>query len=549
MGRGLNRRCETVHKVALGVQIGRGADDLHRVLAGPHRAVAPQAVEHGPGDVGRLAAAGFLDRQAEVRHVVVNSDRKVPFAAPGRLPQIGEHRLCHRGGELLGRQPVPPANHCRQRPRPVAVGPVLGQRRQHVQIERLAHGARLLGAIQHGDALNRRRQRPHQRGAVERTIQPHRHHPGALAARDAKVHRLGHGPSPRADDHNDVARVGRTMVVEQAVRPTGSRGQLVHRLLHDPRRRQVERVDRLAGLKEHIGILRRPAQHRAIGAQAPRAMFLDQRLVDHLPHVLAGQQLDLVHLVRGAKSVEEMHDRHARTQRGGVGHQRQILGFLHRGGGQHRPTCAARRHHVAVVAEDRQRVGRHGPRGNVKHRRSQLAGNLEHVRQHQQQSLRRRERGAQRPRLQGPMHGGGRARLALHLDHVGDAAENVRPSLAAPVVGQLAHGRRGRDGIDRDDLAAEMGNRGRRLVAVDRRPSRGDIGTRPHMRPVLTRGCRLRRAGGHGPGAPVQPCRLGLHIQHRRTRLGRDLPRLRKRRNIPSSQALAFARVPVRCLA
>ena len=74
---------------------------------------------------------------------------------------------------------------------------------------------------------------------------------------------------------------------------------------------------------------------------------------------------------------------------------------------------------------------------------------------------------AQRARLECPVDGSRRARFALHLDDLGDASEDVCASLGRPMIRQLAHRRGGGDRIDRDHLADEMGNRGRRLVAID----------------------------------------------------------------------------------
>ncbi len=56
---------------------------------------------------------------------------------------------------------------------------------------------------------------------------------------------------------------------------------------------------------------------------------------------------------------------------------------------EHCPACGPDRHDVTVISEDRQSVRCDRTRGDVKDGRSQLAGNLEHIRDHQQQTLRR----------------------------------------------------------------------------------------------------------------------------------------------------------------
>ena len=161
----------------------------------------------------------------------------------------------------------------------------------------------------------------------------------------------------------------------------------------------------------------------------------------------------LFDLVASAEAVEEVQERHPRPQRRGVGDEREVVRLLHRAGGEHRPAGRAGVHHVAVVAEDRQGVGGDRAGGDVDDRRRQLAGDLEHVRDHQQQALRRRERRRQRALLQRAVERAGGAGLRLHLDDVGDGAPQVRPAGGRPVVAVLGHRRRGRDRVDRDHLA------------------------------------------------------------------------------------------------
>ena len=58
--------------------------------------------------------------------------------------------------------------------------------------------------------------------------------------------------------------------------------------------------------------------------------------------------------------------------------------------------------------------------------RGQLAGDLVHVGDHQQQALRRGEGGGERAGLQRAVEGAGGAAFALHLDHRRHGAPDVR---------------------------------------------------------------------------------------------------------------------------
>ena len=157
----------------------------------------------------------------------------------------------------------------------------------------------------------------------------------------------------------------------------------------------------------------------------------------------------------------------APAQRRRVGDEREILRLLHRRRAEEREAGRPRRHHVGVVAEDRERMRRDRPGGDVDHRGRQLAGDLEHVREHQEQPLRGRERRCERPCLERAVHRPGGASLALHLDHLGDGAPDVGDPRRRPGIGELAHRRGGGDGVDRDHLAGAVRDRRGRLVAVD----------------------------------------------------------------------------------
>ena len=105
------------------------------------------------------------------------------------------------------------------------------------------------------------------------------------------------------------------------------------------------------------------------------------------------------------------------------------------------------------------RVRRDGAGGDVDHGGRELAGDLEHVRQHQQQALRGGERGRHRTGLERAVERARGARLRLHLDHFGHRSPQVRASFGGPRVGVLAHRRRGRDRVDRDHFRQGVGDR------------------------------------------------------------------------------------------
>ena len=85
-----------------------------------------------------------------------------------------------------------------------------------------------------------------------------------------------------------------------------------------------------------------------------------------------------------------------------------------------------------------QRTGAH-----VEDAGQQLAGDLVHVRDHQQQALRRGERRGERTGLQRAVHGTGSAGFGLHLSDADRLTEKILAIVRSPVVRDFRHrGRR-----------------------------------------------------------------------------------------------------------
>ncbi|MNL10879.1 hypothetical protein D3C87_1316940 [compost metagenome] len=257
------------------------------------------------------------------------------------------------------------------------------------------------------------------------------------------------------------------MVLHQPVVAAGEGSQLVHALLHPGRHRLVEGVDALAGLEIGIRVLGGAAHHRMIRVERPGAVSAHPVVVDKGPDLVPMQGGDLVHLVGGAKAVEEVDKGHPALQGDAVGNQGQVLRLLHRAGGEHGKAGAARRHHVLMVAKDREPLRRQGSGRHMEYRRGQFTGDLVHVGQHQHQPLTGGEGGGERPRLQGAVYSAGSSSFALHLHHCGDVAPEVGLSLRRPGIGQFGHGRARGDGVDGTDFTQLVRHPGRGFVAID----------------------------------------------------------------------------------
>ena len=248
----------------------------------------------------------------------------------------------------------------------------------------------------------RRRQRPRRgasvgNGRYRRTFSRPTRSPAATSASTAS----SAAPDARAHQHDDPIGVGGADVVDEPV----ARGRSGRRARRTPPRRCRAPRRRTGWPPRGPGRRRRGSapSRAATGASGvrPRTRWASTASSSTSARRSASSSSgDLVHLVRRAEAVEEVQERHPRPQRRGVGDGGEVVRLLHAAGGEHRPAGRAGVHHVGVVAEDRQGVGGDGAGGDVHHARRQLAGDLEHVRHHQQQALRRRERRGQRARLQ-----------------------------------------------------------------------------------------------------------------------------------------------------
>ena len=129
---------------------------------------------------------------------------------------------------------------------------------------------------------------------------------------------------------------------------------LVHVLLDDGRGRGVILVDCLAALEVDVGILLADLDHRPLGTEGQAAELLEVLRFEERGKGLVRDEVDLLDLARGPEAVEEMKERNSGFERGQMGDDGQVLGFLDRAGASHGESRVPGGHDVAVVAEDRE---------------------------------------------------------------------------------------------------------------------------------------------------------------------------------------------------
>ena len=106
--------------------------------------------------------------------------------------------------------------------------------------------------------------------------------------------------------------------------------------------------------EECFGVLSGTASNRALRAHSTVAEALDVFLVDERTDIFLIHQLNLMILVRGAETIEEVNERNASLERCEVGNGSHIHHLLNRTFAEHGETGLAASHDVLVVTEDTQ---------------------------------------------------------------------------------------------------------------------------------------------------------------------------------------------------
>ena len=446
-----------IGEVRLGILVGHQADGGNGVLVGAHGTVTAQAPDLA-GDLPRMVELHVLVFQGGVGHVIVDADGEVVLGLGLLQVVIDSDDLA--GGGVLGAEAIAAAHHADV----AAAGLIQGG--DHIQVHRLAHGAGLLGAVQHGDALAGGGDGGGEVLHGEGTVQVDLHHAHLAALGIQVVHGLLHAFGGGAHHHDDLLRVGSAVVVEQLVVPAGELVDLVHVVLDGVGQAVGLLVGALLALEVHVGVHVVAPVGGMLGVQGLAAEGLQGVLVDEGTEVLVVQCLDALHLVRGAEAVEAVHEGVLAADGGQVGHSAQVHGLLGAGGHQHGVAGGAAGHEVGVVTEDGVVVGSHHAGGDVHDAGQELAAHGVHGGDHQHQALGGSEGGGQGAGLQGAVAGAGGAGLGLHLDDVHSGAEQVLPALGGPLVHLLRHGRGGSNGIDGRHLGEGVGHMGGGGVAV-----------------------------------------------------------------------------------
>ena len=226
---------------------------------------------HLPLTGAALQHEGGIHRKGAMGHVVVDADgegmgrRRSGRSAGGVGRQMGrqvvEHRLGHRRRELLGGQPVAPAEHHGRSDARPGDAPGLGKGHEHVLSQGFGQRAGLLAAIEHRQRPHRRRQRPGQGSRRKGPKQANFQQPHPFTTVPQRLHRVFQHTAGRTHRHHHPLGIRIPHVLHQSVPAPTEGGETLHRLGHVIGQGVVMR-DRVKGdhLTEAIG----DARHRLV---------------------------------------------------------------------------------------------------------------------------------------------------------------------------------------------------------------------------------------------------------------------------------------------
>ena len=269
-----------------------------------------------------------------------------------------------------------------------------------------------------------------------------------------------------AHGNDDPLSVGSTIVVEELIVGAQLGVDLVHVLLHHGGQSVVVGVAGLAMLEEDVAVFVGAAHVGMLGIERMLAEGVHGVHVAHFLEIVIIPGSDLLDLVRGPEAVEEVDEGNAALDGSQMRHGGEVHDLLRIILAEHGKAGLTAGHDVGVIAEDVQRVGGNRTGRNMEHAGQQLAGDLVHVGDHQQQALRGGVGGGHCTGGQGAVDRTSGASFGLHLTHLDGGTENVLLTSGGPLIHQVCHGRGRGNRIDSRHFGKRIADICGRVVTV-----------------------------------------------------------------------------------
>ena len=239
-------------------------------------------------------------------------------------------------------------------------------------------------------------------------------------------------------------------------------------LFHDIRKLFIIPVIGFPNLEVNIRVLDCVPKCRMLRIESTVLVRLYVFRVHQLDDRINVGHLHLVDLMRGSKTIKEMHEGNVAFHCRQMCHRRQIDDLLHTGGTVLCPSGIPAGHHVRMVAKNT-----HGMRPDrsccdMQHSRLSFSRDPVEDRDHQHQSLRGGIAGGQSAGLDRSVYRADRSGFRLHFRQRHRLTKHILSSSRGPFVRQGCHRRRRRDRVNRRDLRKRIRHVSGSFVAVHR---------------------------------------------------------------------------------
>ena len=309
----------------------------------------------------------------------------------------------------------------------------------NIQIQRLAVSSRLLGSVQNRNLLYCVRNSLDQMFRGERSVQTYLYNTDLAPLRVQIVDGLLDGVVDRAHCHNHMLCVRCSVIIEQLIVCADLCVNLVHISLNNIRKSVIELIAGLACGKEDIRVLRGSLFLRMLRIQRVCPECLQGIHIQHVTEILVIPGLDLLQLMRGTESVEEVDKRNLACQGRSMSNRGQVHHFLNGGLAQHGSAGLAACVYVRVITEDVQCVGSNAAGRDIEYCGQLLAGDFINVRDHQKKTLGSCVGSGQGAGCQRAVYSTCGTSLRLHFRNLNLLAEQVLSALGGPLVCVLRH--------------------------------------------------------------------------------------------------------------
>ena len=373
---------------------------------------------------------------------------------------IGEGRDDGAGSGVLAAETVAAADSGN------AAASCAGQSGGNVKIKGLADAAGLLGAVKNNNGLDGLGQGGGEMLDAEGAVQTNLYKADLLTLGVEIVNNFFGCVADAAHGYHYLGGIGCAVVVEELVVSAEATVYFVHVFLDNCGEIVVGSVCGLAVLEEYVAVLSGAAENGVSGHIGACAECGNGILVKHFAQLIIIPYFDFLQLVRGAETVEEVEEGNSALDACQMGNGAKIHYFLRAVCAEHGIAGAAAAHNVGVIAEDGKSVGGQRTGGNVDNAGLMFAGDLVHIGDHQQKTLRSGKGGGQGAGDNRAVNSACCAALGLHFNNSDGLVEKVLSAVGGPFVNQLCHNRRGGDGIDGGNVGERISNVGRSGVAV-----------------------------------------------------------------------------------